>query len=260
MRFDRALVSALLLTSLVACSDAAQEADDDEQDEQETETNATERNDAGTTRLDAGAQTERGLDAAPAKDAARAVTADAVEPAHDAGATDASSVSVDASDPSDRDASATFALSSSIYKDGEAIPSAYRCASPSPALSWTAGPAGTLSYALALRDVTPGASQGVTHWLIYDIPATRLELPMGVPEGAPAALAPIKQGPNYQRARVYQGPCASSGNNTYELTLYAIDVEALPQLSASASSAQVLAAIEAHDLARSTLRVTSSPN
>jgi Raf kinase inhibitor-like YbhB/YbcL family protein len=156
-------------------------------------------------------------------------------------------------------ASGAFTLSSPVYQDGKAIPSTSRCQSPSPPVSWTAGPSGTKSYALTLVDVTEGFAKGTVHWQIYDIPADKLELPMGLPSGAaPADLAPIKQGPNYMRTRVYQGPCG--GNNTYELTLYAIDVDTLPMLTASSTSAQVAAAIEAHDLAKSVVRVTSSAN
>lgn len=43
-----------------------------------------------------------------------------------------------------------------------------------------------------------------------------------------------------------------------KLTLHAIGVESLPTLSASSTSAQVLAAIQGHDVASSKVTVTSS--
>jgi Raf kinase inhibitor-like YbhB/YbcL family protein len=201
-----------------------------------------ERDDASTGVVDAGAPPKQPAvsDAgAGQKDAATATTSD------DAGSTPT--------------AGGAFTLSSPTYQDGKAIPSTSRCMSPSPAVSWTAGPSGTRSYALTLIDVTTGISKGYVHWQIYDIPADKLELPMGLPTGAaPADIAPIKQGPNYRSTRVYTGPCGPTGTNSYELTLYALDVDTLPMLTATSTSAQVQTAIDAHDLATSVVHVTSA--
>jgi Raf kinase inhibitor-like YbhB/YbcL family protein len=246
VRFERALIAVLLIVSFAACSDSPAPAhDDDNATENELDASAGSRKDARAEEEDEEPPAPP-IDASTASRDPSAASSDAASPVPDAA-------------PAAADASAAraFTLSSEIYKDGEAIPMSYRCQSPSPAVSWTAGPTATGSYALTLIDVTTGPSRGVVHWLIYDVPATRFELPMAVPSGAaPASVAPIKQGPNYLNARAYQGPCG--GSNTYELTLYALDVESLPMLTASSSSAQVLAAIQAHDLANSKLEVTSS--
>lgn len=260
MRMERALVAALLLAWSVNCGEEAAPGD-----AAEPRADSGARADAGSRRdASAGDEPDDEADEQPeamaARDSGRPNPADASRPI-DAGAVADAGAPTDAAARADAAGAGAFTLMSPVYKDGQAIPSTSRCESPSPSLSWSAGPSGTLSYAITLRDVTPGFSMGFTHWLIYDIPASRLELPMGVPQGAaPASLAPIKQGPNYAGGRVYQGPCGLAGVNRYELTLYALDVETLPELTASSSSAQVTAAIEAHDLARSKVTVTSSPN
>jgi Raf kinase inhibitor-like YbhB/YbcL family protein len=158
-------------------------------------------------------------------------------------------------------------LTSSAVEDGGMLPMAHRCVmlggetGPSPALSWTGGPAGTMSYAVTLTDVTPGGSMGYAHWTIYDIPSTAMSLPEGVPEGAmPAMPAGAKQSPN-QNAFVggpgYFGPCG--GENTYEFKLYALDVAMLTGVTASSTAAQVRAQLDMHDLETATLSVMSAP-
>jgi phosphatidylethanolamine-binding protein (PEBP) family uncharacterized protein len=68
---------------------------------------------------------------------------------------------------SDEESSAAFTLTSPAFQGGQALPEEYTCAgktfpysgSPpvdhvSPQLSWTAGPANTMSYAIVFKDVT----------------------------------------------------------------------------------------------------------
>src|SRR5438105_4599360 len=53
----------------------------------------------------------------------------------------------------------------------------------SPALSWTAPPAGTKSLALLMED--PDAPAGTwVHWMMYDLPPQTQGLPEGVPKAA----------------------------------------------------------------------------
>lgn len=261
----RSLVSVLLLASLAGCSEPATPTGEDT-DTAQPPKDAGGRVDSGA-RKDAGASTDDdgdGDDEPPESLEPKPMgLVDAGAKPSQPAASDAGPAKTDASVVANVDAGSTptaggaFTLSSPIYQEGKAIPATSRCMSPSPPVSWTAGPSGTKSYAMTLIDVTMGISRGYVHWQIYDIPADKLELPMGVPSGAaPADLAPIKQGPNYSQGRVYTGPCG--GTNMYELTLYAIDVDTLPMLSATSTSAQVAAAIEAHDLAKSTVHVTSS--
>ena len=64
-------------------------------------------------------------------------------------------------------------------------PQIYECASgggndESPPLAWTAGPAGTQSYAIVMRDLD---NNNLIHWIIWDIPASAMALPQGIVDG-----------------------------------------------------------------------------
>ena len=63
----------------------------------------------------------------------------------------------------------TLTLTSTAFTEGQTIPAENTCAgiNTSPPLSWTAGPAATLSYAVVLTDL----ANMTIHWLIWDIPA-----------------------------------------------------------------------------------------
>lgn len=180
---------------------------------------------------------------------------------------DASTSLVDAAISLDagKDGASPLQLTSTVVNDGARLPNEHRCAADrsgpgsSPPLSWTAGPSGTQSYAIVLLDVT-NASRTVTHWLLYDLPATTTSLPQGVPVGA-SLTTPVsaKQGPNYyMRERGYRGPCAPTGTNRYEFTLYSLDVAELPELGANPTPAQITAQLTMHQLASTKLTVTSS--
>jgi Raf kinase inhibitor-like YbhB/YbcL family protein len=155
----------------------------------------------------------------------------------------------------DAGTAAPFAITSTVVKDKGMIPSKYRGNVASPPLAWTAGPAGTKSYAIVFRD----QGNGFYHWVIYDVPATELGLPEGVPVGAaPTAPAGAKQAPNWAGRVGYGGPAApGTAISNYLFTLHALDVAQLPGLSARATSAQVEAAIKGHVLASTTLAIQS---
>jgi Raf kinase inhibitor-like YbhB/YbcL family protein len=143
-----------------------------------------------------------------------------------------------------------------VVQDGGKIPARFRCQAPSPEIAWSGGPAAQ-SYAIVFRDVTP-ATNGVLHWIIYDLPPSTRSLPEGVPVGySVAAPAGAHQGKAYNTTVGFQGPCG--GNNTYEMTLYALDVATLTELSASSTGAAARTAIEAHDTASVKLTILSSP-
>jgi len=161
--------------------------------------------------------------------------------------------------------SGAFELTSTAFQDGDMIPAMYRCASlfgdpgPSPPLAWTAGPAGTMSYTLVLKDTSPSTvtGAGFFHWIIADIPAGTMSLPMAVPVGAmPAMPAGAKQVPNGLSNAGYLGPCGSSGTNNYTFTLYAVNMATLPDTS-SADATE--AAAIANNVGTATLAITSMP-
>ena len=87
----------------------------------------------------------------------------------------------------------------------------------SPELNWGPGPEGTMSYAIVLHDY----SNGFTHWAIWNIPATTLQLPHDLPrETNPATPAGAQQVSFSDNDGGYQGPGALQ--HVYEFRLYAL--------------------------------------
>lgn len=114
----------------------------------------------------------------------------------------------------------------------------------SPALSWTAGPTGTQSYAVVMRDLTVN----YLHWALYNIPSSTLSIPKGVQlfQKNPAAVPGSTQAKNDSAFYGYQGPCPLAGpaTHSYEISVYALN---LATLASSADAPQdVLNEIAAH--------------
>jgi Raf kinase inhibitor-like YbhB/YbcL family protein len=153
-----------------------------------------------------------------------------------------------------------FTLTSSAVQNGQMIPATYRCEMPSPPLAWTGAPSGTMSYGIIFKDKTPGFSENYLHWVIYDIPAATMSLPMGVPIGAmPAMPAGAKQAPIWNDTVGYNGPCAPFGMNMYTFTLYAVNAATLPGVSGSSTGEEIETALEANNAGTATLNITSMP-
>jgi Raf kinase inhibitor-like YbhB/YbcL family protein len=152
---------------------------------------------------------------------------------------------------------AAFALTSPAFGEGETIPTANVCTSGggsnlSPVLSWTAGPSGTQSYAVVMRDLD--FQSGFLHWVIWDIPASTMTLPEGIENVyQPSAPAGSKQAPFNQSLVGYLGPCSPNSVNTYQFTVYAIGSATLSGLSQSSSKQEAAAAIEAAAIASASL-------
>ncbi len=143
----------------------------------------------------------------------------------------------------------SFALNSTAFKNGDAIPNRYTCdgADVSPALSWSGVPAGTHSLALIADD--PDAPMGVwTHWVIWNIPAQAAALPKGVP-GTATLDSGARQGRNDFRRIGYNGPCPPPGKpHRYFFNLYALD--AALNLNAGAGKDELERAMKGHVLSR----------
>lgn len=126
----------------------------------------------------------------------------------------------------------------------------------SPPFTWNNPPQGTLSFVIVVDD--PDAQQVAgkvwTHWVIYDIPATRNSLQEGFPKQA--SVDGIKQGPtDFGQDKIgYYGPCPPQGRrHTYRFTVYAISKESLG-LPAGATLSQVRSAMQGNVLAEATIR------
>jgi Raf kinase inhibitor-like YbhB/YbcL family protein len=120
-------------------------------------------------------------------------------------------------------------ITSSAFKDGASIPAKYTCDNLdiSPPLEWSDGPSGTKSYALICDD--PDAPGGTwVHWVVYNIPATRRDLPENMPK-----LENLKniahQGKSDFGNNGYGGPCPPDGSHRYYFKIYALDTELDPK-------------------------------
>lgn len=141
---------------------------------------------------------------------------------------------------------ATFALESSSFDNGQAIPSRHTCEAEdvSPALRWTDVPEGTRSLALVVDD--PDAPGRVfTHWVAWGLDASA----DGLGEGQSAP----NEGKNDFGTIGYRGPCPPPGHgrHRYFFRLYALDAE--PDLGAGATKEELKQALSGHVLATAEL-------
>ena len=147
-----------------------------------------------------------------------------------------------------------FALTSGAFTHGEALPSTHTCdgADRSPALAWSAPPAGTKSLALIVDD--PDAPRGRwVHWVVYNLPPALRGLPEAFPQAA-ALPDGTRQGRTDFGRTGYGGPCPPSGTHHYHFTLYALDTLLL--LGPGAATQELEQAMRGHILAQATLMGT----
>jgi Raf kinase inhibitor-like YbhB/YbcL family protein len=139
-------------------------------------------------------------------------------------------------------------LSSPAFTAGGDIPKLFTCdgSDMAPHLIWTGAPEGVRSFALIVDD--PDAPSGTfTHWVLYDIPGDRTDVPSGTRSDAIGL-----SGRNSRGQIGYTGPCPPSGTHRYFFRLFALDVETLG-LTAGASRNAVEDAMAAHLLERAEL-------
>ena len=147
-------------------------------------------------------------------------------------------------------------LTSSAFKEGEAIPRQYTCdgIDISPPLEWTGVPKSAKTIALIADD--PDAPSGTfVHWVLYNLPAENIGLVENVPATENVKGGGI-QGKNGFEKIGYGGPCPPSGTHRYFFKIYALDNE-LP-LKAGATKAEVEKAMQGHIVAQGQLMGTYS--
>jgi phosphatidylethanolamine-binding protein (PEBP) family uncharacterized protein len=131
----------------------------------------------------------------------------------------------------------------------------------SPEIDWTPGPTGTLSYAIALHDLTfLNAGDPYTHWAMWNIPASATGLPAALPAGRnPGVPADTTEQVSIRSDGGFTGSGACG--NVYEFVLYALDTELFVP-DDTGSPDDVEAALEASSsvLARTKMRARSDPN
>ncbi|HEY2851027.1 MAG TPA: YbhB/YbcL family Raf kinase inhibitor-like protein [Gemmatimonadaceae bacterium] len=121
-------------------------------------------------------------------------------------------------------------MTTTAFEDGGVIPDKYTQAagpmSPSPELKWSQVPMGTQSFVLLMHDPEPvlnkSSKMDITHWLIWNIPATATSLPEGVAAGdGPGGSRQVSL-----RSQGYMGPGAPAGPyHHYTFELYALDIK-----------------------------------
>jgi len=145
--------------------------------------------------------------------------------------------------------------------DSSGLNPKYTCtvaaAAVNPPLAWANPPANTVSFALILHDMDPRPMRGIEdilHWMVWDIPATTMQLAENVPNTS--ATLPDgsfqsngnAQGPNFG----YRAPCPPAGPpHHYAFELFALDQKL--GLPATASRAEVMKAMDGHVLGHSVL-------
>jgi Raf kinase inhibitor-like YbhB/YbcL family protein len=148
-------------------------------------------------------------------------------------------------------AAGAITLSSSSLQDGK-VSKECTCdgEDKSPALSWTAPPAGTKAFALIVTD--PDAPGGTfTHWVLYNLPANKSDLAAGMQRQGQLADG-SRQGQNDFGRMGYGGPCPPSGSrHRYVFTLTALDGEL--GLPPGATRAQLEDAMKGHVIAQGQL-------
>lgn len=136
------------------------------------------------------------------------------------------------------------------WSDGGDIDVRYTCSGTdtSPPLSWTAGPEGTVTYAVTIDDLDDPDAR---HWVVANIDASTLALSEGtVPDGA--VVASVADG----SAR-YAGPCPAEGeSHDYVVTVFA--VSQVLEAQSGDDPATLRAAIEAASLAEATTEFVAS--
>ena len=150
-------------------------------------------------------------------------------------------------------------VSSSSFADGAPIPASHANDNPpdcggkgvSPQVSWTNLPGGAKSVAVLMWDPDGNMGFGVSHWVAYNIAASRGQLKQGEAQtdGHGATL-----GKNVRGATIYRGPCPPVGDapHHYVLTVIATDLEA-NALPAGLTRDELFAALKGHALGAQSL-------
>jgi len=115
----------------------------------------------------------------------------------------------------------------------------------SPQLSWTAGPTGTVSYAVTIFDPNAPTNVGFWHWLVYNIPATTTSLVANIPPTGGAGTGTLPAGASQAMddygVQGYGGPCppTGGGTHTYIFTVTALSTT-ITGLTAATTDAALL--------------------
>ena len=129
-----------------------------------------------------------------------------------------------------------FKLLSSAFKDGELIPDLYSNTrlgkNISPPLKQENSPERTKCFVILVEDVDAPIVGIVSHWVIYNIPLEKRELPEGMPQKDSFTDGTI-QGENFFNRNAYMGPNPLFGTHRYYFKIYALStlIKADPKMT-----------------------------
>jgi Raf kinase inhibitor-like YbhB/YbcL family protein len=123
----------------------------------------------------------------------------------------------------------------------------------SPDLTWTGAPAGTKSFAITCFDPDAPTGSGYGHWIAFDIPASTTSLPEDA--GKDIGTVGGHSGTSDFGTRGYGGPCPpkGDGDHRYTFTVYALDVDVVPNAGEGVGGATLIFLMRGHVLATGTL-------
>jgi Raf kinase inhibitor-like YbhB/YbcL family protein len=152
-----------------------------------------------------------------------------------------------------------FAVTSAAFKDGDVWNAKFAGADPSrtnppcpgqnvsPPLAWSNAPAGTKSFAILMYDPDGGNGLGVSHWVAYDIPASKTSLAEGEASKPPTGWTGGKNNIGHGH---YFGPCGPSGHSLHHYIITVIATKLEPgTLKAGMTREELVAALRGNALA-----------
>jgi Raf kinase inhibitor-like YbhB/YbcL family protein len=161
----------------------------------------------------------------------------------------------------------SMSLTSTEVKDGGTVANdqvfkGFGCTgnNVSPSLSWSGAPSGTKSFAVTMYDPDAPTGSGWWHWVVFNIPANVTSLPKGAGDVKSKLMAKeaIQSRTDFG-ADGYGGPCPPAGDKPhhYHITVFAVDVDKLPDAKNDAASAALVGFdLHFHTLAKATLTAT----
>jgi Raf kinase inhibitor-like YbhB/YbcL family protein len=122
---------------------------------------------------------------------------------------------------------AILSVTSTAWPDGGTIPLRYTQVGgeTSPGVQWSGAPQGIMSYVITFQDadsVAQNSTDGLLHWMVWNIPANMTNLPPGQPDGFQLDNGISQISVSGSR---YRGPGAPAAGpvHHYVLEVYALD-------------------------------------